>query len=722
MLSLQYLALKMTDQKNIFTFKDERPQQCPSLEYSTDFLHNKVPLVIDNGTYQCRAGWATSDKPQLIFKNITAKPRGKKETDTQVGNEINTTEVAKWLIRSPFDRNVVTLYDVQEQIFDYIFTHLGLNTDGYIDHPVVLTEPVCNPNYCRQQMSELLFECYNIPQVTYGIDAMFSLYANHDRMEDINSLIVSCGYQTTHLLPVLGGRLDTSQCRRINLGGYHLETFMQRLLQLKYPGHFAAVSLNRAEELVRDHCHLAPDYNADLHEWVSNDYYDENVHKIQLPYTNAPGNQLSAEQTKERREQQIKRLKEVTAKRRLEKLASEEQKLQELMSIQELLEDEDDDEAFDRALQNTSFDTPEELQAEINRLTIAIQRNRAKVLGIEPPPAEEPKKQTVYDLLEIPDDQLSADQVLTKKKQRMLKNAREGRLRAQALQIEKRQKEMEEERKLEQRRRKDFNGWLQEVRGRRQKLLDARTSRKQKKSDMAKRRTLASQQRMKMITQLAAGESSSTKKKADTFGQNDADWDVYKEIHPQNADSDSEVEEEQIEELEAMLREHDPEFQKELDLGGSEEFDIAEYYRLHLAIERVRVPELLFQPSMIGVEQAGIVETMDFLLHKYDQEKQKLLVQNVFLTGGNALFMNFKERLEKELLEMRPFQSMFSVTRAVDPVLDAWKGARKFAISPDRSVYSITKADYTEMGGEYLKEHFLSNRYFPSPVSIKLEK
>ncbi|CAG2244814.1 ACTR5 [Mytilus edulis] len=524
-------------------------------------------------------------KPRGIKVSIqrTAKPRGIKETDTQVGNEINTTEVAKWLIRSPFDRNIVTLYDVQEQIFDYIFSHLGLNTDGYIDHPVVLTEPVCNPNYCRQQMSELLFECYNVPQVTYGIDAMFSLYANHDRMEDINSLIVSCGYQTTHLLPVLGGRLDATQCRRINLGGYHLETFMQRLLQLKYPGHFAAVSLNRAEELVRDHCHLAPDYNADLHEWVSNDYYDNNVHKIQLPYTNAPGNQLSAEQTKERREQQIKRLKEVTAKRRLEKLASEEQKLQELMSIQELLEDEDDDEAFDRALQNTSFDTPEELQSEINRLTIAIQRNRAKVLGIEPPPAEE-------------------------------------------------------------------------------KLLDARTARKQKKSDMAKRRTLASQQRMKMKHR----ESSSAKKKADTFGQNDADWD-----HPQNADSDSEVEEEQIEELEAMLREHDPEFQKELDLGGSEEFDIAEYYRLHLAIERVRVPELLFQPSMIGVEQAGIVETMDFLLHKYDQEKQKLLVQNVFLTGGNALFMNFKERLEKELLEMRPFQSMFSVTRAVDPVLDA---------------------------------------------------
>ena len=32
--------------------------------------------------------------------------------------------------------------------------------------------------------------------------------------------------------------------------------------------------------------------------------------------------------------------------------------------------------------------------------------------------------------------------------------------------------------------------------------------------------------------------------------------------HPTNTDSDSEAEEEQIEELEAMLREHDTEFQK----------------------------------------------------------------------------------------------------------------------------------------------------------------
>lgn len=38
-----------------------------------------------------------------------------------------------------------------------------------------------------------------------------------------------------------------------------------------------------------------------------------------------------------------------------------------------------------------------------------------------------------------------------------------------------------------------------------------------------------------------------------------------------------------------------------------------------------------------------------------------MLVQNVFLTGGNMMYPGMKARIEKELLEMRPFQSAFQV-------------------------------------------------------------
>lgn len=49
-------------------------------------------------------------------------------------------------------------------------------------------------------------------------------------------------------------------------------------------------------------------------------------------------------------------------------------------------------------------------------------------------------KAPVYDLLDIPDEMLTPDQLSSKKRQKMLKNAREGRLKAQAVQREKRQK------------------------------------------------------------------------------------------------------------------------------------------------------------------------------------------------------------------------------------------------------------------------------------------
>lgn len=38
------------------------------------------------------------------------------------------------------------------------------------------------------------------------------------------------------------------------------------------------------QELVHGHTSMATDYSKELDEWASSDYYDENVHKIQLPY------------------------------------------------------------------------------------------------------------------------------------------------------------------------------------------------------------------------------------------------------------------------------------------------------------------------------------------------------------------------------------------------------------------------------------------------------
>ena len=38
-------------------------------------LSQKPVILIDNGSYECRAGWNTEALPQVVFRNQVAKPK-----------------------------------------------------------------------------------------------------------------------------------------------------------------------------------------------------------------------------------------------------------------------------------------------------------------------------------------------------------------------------------------------------------------------------------------------------------------------------------------------------------------------------------------------------------------------------------------------------------------------------------------------------------------------
>lgn len=98
--------------------------------------------------------------------------------------------------------------------------------------------------------------------------------------------------------------------------------------------------------------------------------------------------------------------------------------------------------------------------------------------------------------------------------------------------------------------------WVTETHRKRTSLLERRNTRKQRKLDMVKRRTVAAQERMRIISQLARKD-----KGEDDFGMRDEDWDVYKAIS-KNDDSDSDMENDKLLEFEEILRHHDPAFEE----------------------------------------------------------------------------------------------------------------------------------------------------------------
>lgn len=109
--------------------------------------------------------------------------------------------------------------------------------------------------------------------------------------------------------------------------------------------------------------------------------------------------------------------------------------------------------------------------------------------------------------------------------------------------------------------------WVIHVKQKRAAILERRHVRRQRKQDLAKRRTAAAQERMRIISQLARKE-----KGTDDFGMRDEDWDVYKAISKEAGDTDSEAENEKLLTFEEVLRHHDPEFEEQsLPQGGAAE-------------------------------------------------------------------------------------------------------------------------------------------------------
>jgi len=76
--------------------------------------------------------------------------------------------------------------------------------------------------------------------------------------------------------------------------------------------------------LIHDYGYVAEDYQEEMEKWTDPSYYDEQVRKIQLPFTAAPTPVVSGqalEQQQQRRRENVKRLVEINAKKREERVS-----------------------------------------------------------------------------------------------------------------------------------------------------------------------------------------------------------------------------------------------------------------------------------------------------------------------------------------------------------------------------------------------------------------
>ncbi|KAM3376468.1 hypothetical protein P3S68_015183 [Capsicum galapagoense] len=178
-------------------------------------------LVIDCETGMTKVGFAGDDSPRGIFQSIVGRPRhtgvmvGMRLRDAYVGYEAQCKRGILTL-KYPVKHGLVTNWDDMEKLWHHAFySELCVAPK---EHPVLLTEAPFNSNANREKMTQIIFETFNIPAMYAANKAVLSVIANGRT----TGIVVDCGDDVTHAVPVYEGHVLPHAISQLVLGGRDL--------------------------------------------------------------------------------------------------------------------------------------------------------------------------------------------------------------------------------------------------------------------------------------------------------------------------------------------------------------------------------------------------------------------------------------------------------------------------------------------------------------------
>jgi len=114
--------------------------------------------------------------------------------------------------------------------------------------------------------------------------------------------------------------------------------------------------------------------------------------------------------------------------------------------------------------------------------------------------------------------------------------------------------------------------------------------------------------------------------------------------------------------------------------------------------ERFRAPEVLFQPSFIGMEQEGVHNLTFQSIMKCDVDIRKDLYANIVMSGGTTMFNGMSERLQKEVTSLAPSSMTIKIVAPPERKYSVWIGGSILASLSTFEEMWVTKEEYDESG------------------------
>lgn len=653
------------------------------------------------GSWQCRAGWSGGSGDQSIFVCDSLVHKGSGEGLWSGGRWPGPRSSAT---KSPFEvqgpgAGLLSSTPALENLFDIALTACKYEPS----HGLMITEPLGNPPGCRAELIELAMEGYDAASLVLCLDSHLETFSvrHGDSVPSLDFILnVHLGNHASHVHLFEGASKQILESRRLDWGGERAASFLQRLLQCKYPQvppECRLSSIGQCRALLHGACYAAHDYHGLLSRMATREgLLDECVrlspfHPQVIPQA-AQKASNAAEEVSEKRRAQMARMQAAAAARR-------------------------------------------------QALKEATQKQEEQHHQLAPFEEERADEEEEWHLLDHPDDTLTPEQIKAKRRLRLIRASAQARQRARE---EAMARQAEEERRaadLETLRMSDLSAWRAKLYAERATLLARIRERQKKRAAHSDRRSAASVKRLRVIVAMASNEDDAEliqekakrpgSRKAskddlkrrpsdeDSFGADDADWNVYHETAIENIEAETSaldtVDMATLDRIEGLLESRDGDhfasvLAEELTPRGfvsafwNGPGDAANLNSsLFLCTERTRVVEVLFEPSIVGSDRAGLVEAVCAMLKNQHRPPAKV---HLAFTGGWANQRGLPERIVQELASHLP---QGTITNDRPSILANDHGSGLGAVKSARSIVRDRQEDLAKgtLHQSWYQEHGL---------------
>lgn len=226
-------------------------------------------LILDLGSYKCKAGFACHDSPSRKFQPVINRINIGPTLYKGIGFDFFQEQIGHRYY-NPLEHGCIEKWDEFEFLLDSI---LKVTFNNVKDHPMILTDlqPFA---HCKTNIISILFDSYEISDLYIGNSAVFTALAHNSQ----TCAVIDIGRQTSKITPVIDGWAIKTEVKELGLSGNDVSEYFHQYLHLNGADNQTYSKRNNAYQTINSIARISKDYENEtfwLCQQKRNDLYQE---------------------------------------------------------------------------------------------------------------------------------------------------------------------------------------------------------------------------------------------------------------------------------------------------------------------------------------------------------------------------------------------------------------------------------------------------------------